>query len=299
MQLWPWRVNNKKCDVIVAFTALAVSFILAILRLISVSRKSIRRDLVMLGLHIASALSVVGFILLHAEFNPSDVEFCRMSNCFQWTGEYLRRLFALCVYWLRLSAFIGPIYPNSVGYFTLLPIILYVIFLCVSLLLNLQLSSDKGAHISKDGVCGVLRSDSSVLVLDTCVILTMGLTSMAYLTLFILPLLKYNKDNVLNKTMRKHVVITSVDIILELLVMAIILSDEHMQFSTYWKAQFYMYFGLICSNVMLIFVFADWRKYLCITDKCIKRKGDYCGETIGRMDNPSLQTRTLEERLVP
>jgi len=157
--------------------------------------------------------------------------------------------------------------------------------------LNLKVSPDKGAYISEDGVCGVLGSDSSVLIVDTCVVLTMGLTSMVYLTLFILPLLKY-KNNMLNKTIRKHVLITAVDIILELVVLAIILSDEQLEFKTYWKAQLYMYIGLICSNVMLIFVFANWRKYLCITDKCTKRSGDH------RQEELSLQTHTLQEPLV-
>jgi len=273
MRLWPWHVDNKTSAITVAFTALAITIILGTIRAVSISRDRICRDFLMLGVHMMSALSVTGYILLHAEFRKNDLELCQLSNSFQYIGEYLRRMFSLCVFYVRLNALIGPVYPKWIRYPALLPITLIVTFLC--LVLRYDLHSDKGAFIDSNGICGDLRPGSSFLIMDTSIILSIlqGLPSIFYLILFILPLLKY-EDDVLGSTIRKHIAITTVDILLELSFVVIVFSGEQKVFATYWTAQTVLYIGLIVSNIMLIFIFADWRKYFCIRGGYTNRGGD-------------------------
>jgi len=299
MRLWPWSVDNKTSHIIVAFTALAITIILATIRAVSISCGTICRDFVMLGLHLTSALSVAGFILLHAEFRNDDLELCQLSNSFQYSGEYLRLIFSLCVFWLRLNALIGPVYPKWIRYPTLLPITLTFMFLCW--LLNTNFNTAKGAFIDDSGICREFRSGSSFLITDdTCIILSIlqGLPSIFYLTLFILPLLKY-QDDVLGSIIRKHIAITAVDIIVELICVVLVFSSQHMVLATYWTVQMVVYGGLIVSNIMLIFVFADWRKYFCIRGRYTNRGGDKGEESSEAKRQISLQPSSIQEPLLP
>jgi len=134
MRLWPWHVDDSIFNIILAFSALCITLSLSILRIWFISRERIARDLAFLGLHITSALSVVGYVLLHAKYSPEDLGLCRMSNCFQYIGEYLRRMFALWIYYLRLNAFIGPVYPKWIRYPAILPMAGWVILLSLLLI---------------------------------------------------------------------------------------------------------------------------------------------------------------------
>jgi len=291
-------VNNSAGEIVFTFAALLITFILTTLRVVSISRRTICRDFVMLGLHVMSVLSLVGFILLHSEFYPGDIELCRLSNSLQYTGEYLRRICALGVYGLRLNAFIGPIYPKWVRYISLFPIALFITFLCS--VLNIEESAHKGAFITDDGVCWDLRSDSSFLILDIFVIMAIleAVPHIIYLALFIFPMLKYRYD-VLSSNIRKHFLIAAVDIVVELLFVAVVMSTRHKPSPSYWTAQLMLYSGLVCSNVMLIFVFVDWRKYLCIKDSCLYRDRFHSEESNEALEKISLQANSIEKALLP
>jgi len=224
MRLWPWYVENNIVAIVVAFTALLTVVVLTTLRTVSISRIRIFRDFVMLGLHVMSAMSVIGFIFLHAKFDPGDLWLCQMSTSFQHIGECLRRMFSLCVYYLRLKSLIGPVYPIWVRYPTLLPIILPLVFLYY--VLYLDLNTDKGAFISDKEVCGDLRSTPYSLILATCANLSIleALPSIVYLMLFIVPLLKYQED-VLRSIVKKHIGIAAINIIVELFLLVVVLRD--------------------------------------------------------------------------
>jgi len=264
MRLWPWHLDDSIFSIVLAISALLITLSLAILRIVSISSGRICRDLVYLGLHLMSALSVIGYVLLHAEYNADDLELCQMSNCFQYTGEYLRRMFALWIFWLRLNAFIGPVYPKWLWYPTLIPIVGWIINL--SLVLSIEFGGDEGSFVSDDGICLDRRHISDEYVFNSCVVAALFevLPSIVFLVLFIIPLLKY-RDDVLGKTIRKHVLIATVDLVVELLFITLVIAND-MSNASFWEANIILYIGLIVNNVILIFIFADWRKYFCINN---------------------------------
>jgi len=245
-----------------------------------------------------SALSVTGWMLRKAEYNSDDLGLCRMSNCFQYTGEYLRRMFALLIFWLRLNALIGPVYPKWVRYPALLPIFAWIIAL--PLVLNIEYSDVKGSFVDDDDVCRDQRYISYHYVFDTCVVAVLfeGLSSIGYLVLFVMPLLKYG-DDVLGRAVRKHVLIAAVEIVVQLLLITIIMANDSSSRSLK-SASLILYTGLTLNNVILIFVFNDWRKYICVRNvpkfKCERtsRASTVPSERLSIQSN-SLQTLLLLE----
>lgn len=290
------HVSVNAAEIAFAWTTVVITLYLAILRTLAMSRGTIGRDFLMLGTHVVSALSVVGWVLVHSEFDPNELVLCRLSKSLQYTGEYMRRIFALCVYWLRLNTVIGPVYPIWLRYPTLLPIPLCLFSLC------LVLSTEReGAFISDDGSCSVSQSNTSYFIrYYTFEIfdLLQAITSIGYLALFIFPLMKY-KDEVLNRIMKKHILIAAIDIILELLFFIVLFgTGRYSVFSSYLAAQVIVYVGMISSNIILIFVFKDWRKYLCITERCKNRGKDPFKKPLNTREKIAIEACSLEERLL-
>jgi len=294
LRLSAFGVNGNLADIVVAFSALVITLILTILRVIAMCRGSMGRDFVMLGIHVLSVLSAIGFMVDQSEFNMDELALCRIGYCLQGSAEYLRRILALCIYWLRLNAFIGPIYPTWLRYLTMLPTVLLLIFPC--LVFN---ECGKALAAVVDGACWFMQTNSLSSDRRTLEIFVslLGLISVVYLSLFIFPLVKY-QDDVLIRTIRKHVLITGADIIVELPYLAVVCGSEHIGFSEYSSSQIILYFELIYTNVILIFVFADWRKYLCITDRCKNQNEDHVMESLSARQRISFQTGALEEKLV-
>jgi len=290
MRLWPWHWDDGIFNIILAFSALCITLSLSLLRIWSISRERMTRDLVFLGLHITSVLSVVGYVLLHAEYTQEDLWQCRMSNCFQYTGEYLRRMFELWIYWFRLNAFIGPVYPKWIRYPAILPMVAWVILL--SLALNVEWSPNKGSFVDDEGFCLDERHISYHYVVNTVLVavLFQGLPSFAYLILFIIPLLKY-RDDMFITIARKHVLIATADILIDLIFLIVIIST-HQSNASFWNASTILYIGLTVSNLLLIFVFADWRDYFCIRNTALiaeETKAITCSSlvTLGRLSTQS------------
>jgi len=298
MRLWPWYVDDSTFNIILAYTALWITLSLSIIRIWSISCRRISRDLAFLGLHLMSAVSVVGYVLSHSEYTQDDQWLCIMTNCFQYIGEYLRRMFALWIYLLRLNAFIGLVYPKWVRYPAVMPMVGWVIVL--SLVLNIEWSPDrdKGSFI-EEGVCMDQRHTSTGYVYDTVVVavLFQGLPSIIYLLLFIIPLLKY-RDNVFVSVVRKHVFIAMADITIELLFIIAVIANHEMNIS-YWNACSILYIGLTFSNVVLIFIFKDWRDYFCIRKVNVFKeeiKEMACGSRLQlSIQSNSLQVPLLDE----
>jgi len=67
----------------------------------------------------------------------------------------------------------------------------------------------------------------------------------------------------------KHVLIATADIFIDLLLIIVILGTGLSEASS-WNMCTILYIGLIGSNVLLIFVFADWRDYFCIRNMLVK-----------------------------
>jgi len=302
MRLWPWYVDEGTFSIILVLTAFWTTLSLSITRVWWISCERICRDLAFLGLHVMSALSVFGYILSHAEYSQDDQGLCIMTNCFQYIGEYLRRMFALWIYLLRLNVFIGIVYPKWVRYPAVIPMLCWVIVL--SLVLNIEWSpdKDKGSFI-EEGVCMDQRRTSSLYVYDTVVagVSFQCLPSIIYLVLFIVPLLKY-RENAFITIVRRHVFIAIADITIELLffIAVVLVANQQMNMS-YWNAGTILYLGLIFSNIVLIFIFKDWRDYFCIRtitvfEEDIKEKA--CSSLVQLpIQSNSLQEPLLDETL--
>jgi len=293
MRIWPWYVDNNAVAIVVAFTALVTTVVLAIFRAASISRNRLCRDIVMLGLHLISALSVVGYILLHAEFYPGDLMQCQISNSIQYIGEFLRRMFSLSVYYLRLDALIGPVYPTWVRYPALFPIIITPIFLIWAL--DIELDTSLGAYIDDKGACRDYHEKASSLLIKAgvCLAIFDAVPSVVYLTMFILPLLKYQDDSI-NSTIKKHIGIAALGIVIDMLF--VVLVFRYTGDFPYWcfRALLILYIGVIFSNIMLIFVFADWRKYFCMKDRC----ANLGKKSLFNEHKISLKAVAAEERLL-
>jgi len=298
MRLWPWYVDEGTFSIILVLTAFWTTLSLSITRVWWISCERICRDLAFLGLHVMSALSVFGYILSHAEYSQDDQGLCIMTNCFQYIGEYLRRMFALWIYLLRLNVFIGIVYPKWVRYPAVTPMLCWVIVLSWVLHIEWSSNKDTGSFI-EDGVCRDQRYTSSGYVYGSVVaaVSFQGLPSIIYLVLFIIPLLKYS-ENAFITIVRKHVFITMADITIELLFIIAVVANQQMNMS-YWNPGRTLYLGLIFSNVVPIFIFQDWRDYFCIRtvtssifEDNIKEKA--CSSLV----QLSIQPNSLQEPLI-
>merc|ERR1711879_260206 len=146
---------------------------------------------------------------------------CQISNSIQYIGEFLRRMFSLSVYYLRLHALIGPVYPKWVRYPAMFPIIITPVFLFW--VLYIELNTRGGAFINDKGVCGDYREDASSLVIKAgvCLAIFDAVPSVVYLTMFIVPLLQY-QDDTINSTIKKHIGIAVLGVSVEMLFVVLV-----------------------------------------------------------------------------
>jgi len=203
-------------------------------------------------------------------------------------------MFELWIYWLRLNAFFGPVYPKWIRYPAVLPMVGWVILL--SLVLNVEWSPNNGSFVDDEGFCWDERHISYHFVINTVVeaMLFQGLPSTAYLLLFIVPLLKY-RDDMFITIARKHVLIATADIFIDLIFIVVIIAKDQSK-----NAITILYIGLTVSNLLLIFIFVDWRDYFCIRNTTlIVEETNTCSSlvTLGRLStqSSSLQAPLLNE----
>jgi len=261
MKLYPLTFdgNADLVAVILAVIAVVLTLTLAVLRLHQISQETLTRDSVMFGLHLASAFLASGFILAHCYFVEQDDSFCKLMLAFIWCGWSFRRIFCCIIYYLRFKALIGAVYRPWWKYPALLPISCMVLLLCVTI--GIHFGSREG------GDCYISNYASVLFTVDTGIALgsVYVISSVGYLVLFIVPLLKYNDDHIGSQN-KKHFLITITDIVVELLFLFLgyggYLTRAVWMF---WAGVVSQYIGLISTNILVIFVFANWSKYLCIT----------------------------------
>jgi len=265
MEIWPLHTNNNEdvAAVVLATVAMVVTLALATVRGMTYSQKTRWRDIAMIGVHLTSALSALAFILLHCWYEDSDVGLCRFNVSMWYSGEYLRRSLSCVIYYLRLNALIGLVYPKWLRYVATGPICVMLIFWLVSFK---SINNPGGVAEINDGNCGGIEHHvSSFLIEDTCLILVIigGLSLVCYLLLFLIPLIKYSIEYI-GSANRKRFLITVVDIFAELVFLLLLIGGEHA--ATVWVGLALLYGGLICGNVLLVFVYADWRRCFCVSE---------------------------------
>jgi len=265
MEIWPLNTNNNEdvAAVVLATVAMVVTLALATVRGMTYSQKARWRDLAMICVHLTSALSALAFILLHCYYKDSDVGLCRFNVSMWYSGEYLRRSFSCVIYYLRLNTLIGLVYPKWLRYVALGPICIMLIFWLVTFG---SINTPGGVAEINDGNCGGIEQHvTSFLIEDTCLILvvTGGLSLVCYLLLFLVPLIKYSIEYI-GSANRKRFLITVVDIFAELVFLLLLIGGENA--ATVWVGLALLYGSLICGNVLLIFVYADWRRCFCMTE---------------------------------
>jgi len=289
MIVWPLYTNNNEdvAAVVLATAAMVVTLALATVRGLTYSRKARSRDLAMIGVHLTSALSAFGFILLHCYYDDSDIGLCRFTVSMWYSGEYLRRSLICVIYYLRLNELIGLVYPKWLRYVALGPIFVMLISWLVSFD---SINTPGGVAEIYDGNCGGMEQHvTSFLIEDACLILVVigGLSLVCYLLLFLVPLLKYSIEYI-GSANRKRFLITVVDIFAELVFLLLLIGGEHA--ATVWVGLALLYLGLICGNVLLIFVYADWRRCFCMS--ALERM-----PSIEREENSGINLTTINDNV--
>jgi len=165
----------------------------------------------------------------------------------------------VCVWYIRLRTLIGPVYPRWVQY----PTLLLTSGLPVLFLIDAITISGRIKELKIGFVCDYSSPLRDFYMLISGILLVVP--AIVFLILFLAPICQYCYDQTSSfmSLIFHHVVITMLDIIIHATFMIVYETfDKSADRNGFHKLLISRNLGVLVSNLLIIFVFVDWRERL-------------------------------------
>jgi len=220
-----------------------------------------KRDLVQLVAHLSSTLWMLAvWVKTNRDWDEeSDLYLCTTVIVLTHSGRLVQNFAMLLVWYIRFRTLIGPIYPYWVQYPTMLMTLgvpVFFVYDSVTLSGGFKEIGSRGAGCYYSG-----SLDNFVLVAGILLVVPASIL----LVMFILPLsyYAYLRTSEFVSFMMKHMVVTMLDIIIQVSFMISYETfDQDANRPGFHLLLSARNIGVLVSNLLLIYVFADWRERL-------------------------------------
>lgn len=217
------------------------------------------RDIIQLVIHLSSTLWAAAFWMKFTYDWDEDVDkpLCTWSVLSIHFMQLTQIFSTLLVWYIRLRTLIGPVYPHWVQY----PTVFLITGIPILFIIDASTVSSGFKEVSSIGTVCYYSGPLSEFVLVSKVLLVVP--ALVYLIMFLAPLIhhRYIQTSDFFDLILRHIMITMFDITINIAVVIAYETFDEDRYGLHILLSI-INVGIFVSNLLIIFVFADWRERL-------------------------------------